>query len=413
MSAIPERRRRRFVAAVVTSLLAVVSLPAGVLIGATSLLNGSGGDRVDEVPAIQIPRSEVQMFAVTSARSTLASVVVAAVTPDGRGGTIVSFPVGSAAEVADGDAPRRIADSFVAGGIDALRADVEDLLNVTLDAATTLDAVSLAAALAPIGTQPVMLGTAVWDGSGSKATRVLPPGSAPVDAAGVAAGLAAVQDDAFESTRLPQVKALWSAVARAGVEGDATSTSTTVPENSSTTVAPTPVEFFARLFAGRIDVWQISSTRLVDAQRNPAGLDLYAIDGTEALMVMASVAPGALTLATNNAAVMIDVPFDDSSLTREVVTRLSFLGASVVVVRRGTDLPQERTVVHVSDPIARAEAETWGSLLGPLDFVDSGEIISGVDVRIIVGHDLKAFIADGQGVGQGAATSTTSTTVAG
>ncbi len=407
MSAIPARRRRRFVAAAITSLLALVSLPAGVLIGATSLLNESGGDRVDEVPAIQIPRSEVQIFAVASARSTLASLVVVALTPEGRGGTIVSLPVGSAADVADGEAPRRIGDSFVSGGIEALRADVEDLLNVTVDAATVLDAVSLASAIAPIGTQPVMLGTAVWDGAGDDAIRVLPPGSAPVDAAGIAAGLAAVQDDAPEQSRLAQVKALWNAVARAGVDGGSATSSTASTESPVTTVASTPVEFFAKLFAGRIDVWQISSVSVLDAQRNPAGLDLYAIDGTEALMVMASVAPGALTLATNNAAVMIDVPFDDSSLTREAVTRLSFLGASVVVVRRGLDVPNERTRVHVTDPIARAEAETWDSLLGPLEFVDSGEIISGVDVRIVIGHDFKAFVAGGKG------SAASTTTVAG
>lgn len=409
MSAIPTRRRRRFVAAVVTSLLALVSLPAGVLIGATSLLNESGGDRVDEVPAIQIPRSELQLFAVTSSRSSLASLAVVALTPGGRGGTIVSLPVGSAADVADGEAPRRVGDAFASGGVEALRADVEDLLNVTVDAATVLDVGSLASAIAPIGTQPVMLGTAVWDGVGDEATRVLPPGSAPVDAVGIAAGLAAVQDDAPEQTRFAQVKALWTAVARAGVDGDTAPSSTTSTESVVTTVVTTPVDFFAKLFAGRIDVWQVSSARLVDAQRNPAGLDLYAIDGTEALMVMASVAPGALTLATTNAAVMIDVPFDDSSLTREAVTRLSFLGASVVVVRRGLDVPRERTVVHVADPIARAEAETWKSLLGPLEFVDSGEIISGVDVRVVIGHDFKAFVAGGQGT----TTSTTSTTVGG
>lgn len=407
MSAIPARRRRRFVAAVVTSLLAVVALPAGVLIGATNLLNESGGNRVDEKPAIQIPRTEIQMFAVTSSRATLASVAVIALTPAGRGGTIVLLPVGAESELADGEAPRRLADSFVSGGIDALRADVEDLLNVTLDAATALDAASLAAVIAPIGTQPVMLGTAVWDGAGNEATRVLPPGSAVVDAAGIAAGIAAVRDDAPESARFAQVKALWTAVARVGVD-DVTPTTTTT-EASSTTAVPTPVDFFAKLFAGRIDVWQISSVRLVDAQRNPAGLDLYAIDGTEVLMVMASVAPGALTLATTNAAVMIDMPFDDSSLTREAVTRLSFLGASVVVVRRGLDAPQERTVVHVTDPIARAEAEQWDSLLGPLEFVDTGEIISGVDVRIVIGHDFRAFVAGGKGT----TTSTTSTTVPG
>ncbi len=410
MSAIPERRRRRFVTAVVTSLIAVVALPAGVLIGATSLLNESGGDRVDENPAIQIPRTQVQLFAITSARGTLASLAVVALTPQERGGTIVTLPVGAAADVAQGDAPRRVADSFASGGIDALRADVEDLLNVTFDAATALDAAGLAAAIAPVGTQPVMLGAAVWDGAGDEATAVLEAGSKPVDAAGIAAALAAVQDDAPESVRLPQVKSLWSAVARAGVDSgnDSATTTTTDVAVSRESLAPTPVDFFSSLLAGRIDTWQITSTRLVDAQRNPAGLDLYTIDGTEALMVMASIAPGALTLTSENAAVMIDIPFDEAALAREAVTRLSFLGASVVVVRRGIDAPQERTVVHVTDPIARAEAESWGSLMGPLEFTESRDVVSGVDVRIVIGHDFKAFVAGGSGA---ATTTTTSTMV--
>ncbi|MGA0862595.1 MAG: hypothetical protein ACO3RB_01755 [Ilumatobacteraceae bacterium] len=406
MTAIPSRRRRRYLAAVATSLLALVSLPAGVLIGATSLLNDSGGNRVAENPAIQIPRSELQLFVVTSARSTVAAIAVVVLAPEGRGGTIVSIPVGMAADVADAEAPRRVADAFATGGVDAVRAEVEDALNVIVDATVELDAAALGAALAGVGTQPVMLGTAVWDGAGDDITQVLKPGSAPVDAAGIAAGLAAVQDDAPESTRLPQVKALWTAVARAGVEGDVSSSPTTTVGDSATSAPPTPTEFMGRLLSGRVDVWQVSSSRLVDAQRNPAGLDLYAIDGIEALMVMASVAPGALTIATENAAVMIDMPFDDAVLTKEAVTRLSFLGAHVAVVRRGLDAPQERTLVHASDSIARTEAESWGSLMGPMEFVESDEIISGVDVVIVIGYDFKAFVAGGS-------SAATSTTVAG
>lgn len=412
MSAIPARRRRRFIAAMVTSLLALVSLPAGVLIGATSLLNDSGGNRVDDLPAVQIPRTALQMFAITSARNTLASIAIVALTPEGRGGTIVSLPVGTAADVADGEEPRRIAEAFATGGIEALRDEVDDVLNITSDAATVLDAASLATVLAPIGTQPVMLGAAVWDGAGETARQVLPAGSKSVDAAGIAEALAAVQDDAPEAARLPQVKSLWASVARAGVEesGPSATTTTVESEITETSVVPEPIELFAQLFAGRIDAWQITSTQLVDAQRNPAGLDLYSLDGTEALMVMASIAPGALTLATENAAVMLDIPFDDAALTREAVTRLAFLGSSVVVVRRGIDVPQERTVVHVSDPIARTEAGSWETLMGPLEFVDEREIISGVDVRIVIGHDFKAFVAGGSA---NATTDTTTTTEAG
>ena len=39
MSAIPARRRRRMIAAIVTSALSVVALPGGLVLGANSLLH--------------------------------------------------------------------------------------------------------------------------------------------------------------------------------------------------------------------------------------------------------------------------------------------------------------------------------------------------------------------------------------
>lgn len=414
MSAIAERRKRRMVVAVIASIASLVSLPAGLVLGANALLNDSGGNKVDDVPAIQVPASSLHLWAVASARNELASVVLVALTPEGRGGTVMSFPVGAAADVDEAEAPRRIADSWISGGLAALRADVEDLFNVTLDSADDFTAAELATVLSPVGTQPVTIPQAVWDGGETAdAVQVLEAGSLTVGPEQIATGLAAVQVSVPESYRLAQVKALWSGVARAGVEAPPSTATTTV--SSAVTEAPVvgsadsdPVAVLSSLLAGRVDVWQVSSSRLVDAQRNPAGLDLYSVDGGEALMVLASVAPGALTTSNSNISVMVDIPFDDAALAREAVTRLAYLGANVVIVRRSVGMPEETTVVHFSDPLARTEVESYTSLMGPLEFVETDEIISGVDARIVIGYDFTSHL----GTGGGTVASTT-TTVAG
>jgi hypothetical protein len=224
----------------------------------------------------------------------------------------------------------------------------------------------------------------------------------------LANGLAASQTGTSESARLPQVKALWNSIARAGVATPAAdvpaSTSSISPLDPSVFTS-TPA-FVKALLMGEIDVWQFSSTLFTDDVRNPNNVDLYGLDGGEVLMVMASVVPSALTVTTANVAVMIDIPFASASVAKEVVTRLAYLGANVVLVRQSPDLATERTTVYYNDSIARTEAEAYPTLLGPLEFMESKDVISGVNLRIVLGNDFVAFL----GQGSGTSTSTTSTT---
>jgi hypothetical protein len=122
-------------------------------------------------------------------------------------------------------------------------------------------------------------------------------------------------------------------------------------------------------------------------------------------MVMASVAPGSLNLTSSNIAVMIDVPFNNSTFAREAVTRLAYMGANVVLVRQVSDIPAERTVVYFNDSLAKTEGETYSSLLGALEFVQTTDVVSGVNLRIVLGNDFVAFLGSGA-----SSSSTTSTT---
>ena len=409
MTAIPARRRRRMIAAMVTSGLSVIALPGGLFLGTNSLLHASGGNSIDSRGTIDIPSSVVEMLAVINSRNEVASLALLAITPEGKGGTIVSIPVGAMADVAKTEQPRRIADSYATGGLSALETDVENLMNITVDFSDDVTAAEFAAVLSSVGTQPVVLQQPVTDtGVDGAPVVVLESGSSTATPELLAAGLASSQTGTPESARLPQVKALWNSIARAGVAtptaDDVASTSSISPLDASVFTSTTA--FMNALLMGEIDVWQFSSTLFTDPVRNPNKVDLYGLDGGEVLMVMASVVPSALTVTTANVAVMVDIPFASAVVAKEVVTRLAFLCANVVLIRQSPDVATERTTVYYNDSIAKTEAEAYPTLLGPLEFTESKDVISGVNLRIVLGNDFVAFL----GQGSSTSTSTTSTT---
>lgn len=398
MSAIATRRRRRKIAAVITSVLSIIALPSGVVIGANSLLNESGGNNVDSAGVTEIPSTPVEMIAVTKTMgesTSVSAIALVSLAPGGRGGTIVSVPVGAAADVPEGEAPKRLGDVYVTDGVFGLKSAVESLLNITIDVADDVTALEFSALLTAVSPQTVQLAQPVFDTTAAGTVTVLEAGSASLTAEQITKGLAAAQVNIPESARFAQVKELWKAIAKAGspVANDSSATSTTI---AATTEVPIDTAgFFAGLFAGRIDVWQLSATLITDAQRNPANADLYAIDGGEVLMVMASVMPSALSLVSDGIAVMVDVPFSNTNYAREAVTRLAYLGANVVLVRQIPDTPSEKTTVYYVDDIARTEAEAYSTLLGTLDFQKSTQSIAGVNLRVVLGNDFVAFLGSG------------------
>lgn len=415
MTAFPERRRRRMIAAVACSVLALVSLPGGLYVGAMALLNDSGGDTVNEAVST-IPNTPVELLVVTSARNEVAAIALLALDPGDHGGTIVSIPVGSAADVAEDEAPRRIVDEYAVGGLESVRAEVEDLTNITVDFATQVTASDLATLLGGVGSREVTLADDVTDtSSDGKTVKVLESGTQTINPQQLANALAASPVGVPESTRLPQVKALWGVVASAGMAGSTDGASTTTADPGDQTefqASFDPAGFFAALLSGRIDVWQISATPVTDPVANPAGSDLYAVDAGEILLVMASVAPSALSLTSNDVAVMVDVPFDNMSAAKDAVTRLAFLKANVVLVRNVPGPVPDRTTVFYNEPVVRAEMEDFSTLIGPLEFAETTDVIEGVNARVLLGNDFLSFIGTALAVTT-TTSPTTRTTVAG
>jgi hypothetical protein len=61
-------------AAVVSSVLTVIALPSGIVVGANSLLNESGGDKVDQGVVVDIPQTKVNLLAVVNANKELTAI---------------------------------------------------------------------------------------------------------------------------------------------------------------------------------------------------------------------------------------------------------------------------------------------------------------------------------------------------
>jgi len=412
VSAIPSRRRRRAIAAVVTGLVGLVLLPSGLVVGANSLLNETGGNSVDDAPTTKIPVTPTALVAVTNTRNEVAALAMLAVDPAGTGGSIVSIPVGANAEIPKSGTIHRIADSYASGGMDAMRADVEGLLNVSFNLVDDVNAAELGTLLQVFGDVNANLPAPVLDtAADGTAVPVLEAGSATLTPAQVAAGLASSQTGVAESTRWPSVKELWSAVAASAGTDPASPPATSdaaTDEIAAEVEEPADLAgYVAALAAGKVQVWQLAATLLTDPTRNPGNADLYEIDGGEVIMVMASIAPSAIALVSNSIAIMIDTPYDDSALVREAVLRLAYVGANVAVVRTVDTAPAKETTVFYNDVMVRVDVEGYASLLGTMAFVETEEVIEGVNARIVLGEDFREFI--GSAVGRTIATTTTST----
>ena len=404
MTAIPSRRHNRTVAAFLCGLLGMVMLPSGLALAANSLLHSTDGDSVDSKNVMKIPSTPAALLAVVDGNGFVASLQMIALAPGGRGGTIVSIPVGAASVVAAGEAPRRLGDAFLLNGIDGLTTDVEGLLNVTFTAKAAVTEVEMAAMIAGERDVNVEIDRAVNTLLPTGIQEILPAGKHTLTSAQVAGILASNQAGAPESDRLPIIKSVWVGIAGAGLN---IATTTTEVVGTATTLAPalTVQDFLQRTLTGEVQVWQFAANAIPEGELNPTNSDMYALDKAEVIMVVASVAPSSVSSLYAAINVQIDSAFTDATITREAVLRLSILGVNVVLVREVTGEPVAETVVQYSDDPVRAEVESYSSIFGPLTPKRVTQQVEGVDARIVLGTNFRDFIA-GQPSGGGITTST-------
>lgn len=415
MTALPERRRRRTVTAVAVGVLAALSLPVGLYVAADTLLHSTDGQNVGADDTTSIPSTPAALVVGVDNRNQVVMSAIFALAPGGIGGTIISLPVGTNAKKVSSAEIHRLADTYAAGGLEAYARDVEGTLNVSFSLVQQVSTGDLASMFTTLGERTVVLDRPVTDTDGDGQTiTVISAGEQPLSPGQLAQALIAAPVGAPESQRLPIHSAVWNAVTGAG----ATETSTTVAGESAPTTAQAaaaePVDllgYFSQMRQGAMHYWQLGSQLITDPARNPAGIDLYALDGAEVIMVMASVIPSAVSIVSANVAFFVDSPFDDTATTREAVLRLAYLGANVVLVRQSTEPPQAKTVIYYNDDLVRADLDEYPTYLGPLEFQKTDERIDRVNARIVLGEDFVAFL-DSEAGTMPTTTSTVGSTVA-
>ena len=417
MTAIPSRQRRRLLAAALCGLGAACLLPVGVVFGAKSLLASSDGQNVDSSGALKIPATPAALLATINDVNDVTSLTAFVLNTTGVGGTIISLPVGTRADIVANQDPHRLGDTYAQAGLEALLLDAEGALDVTFSVAAAVSANDLTgvfSVLPRINVNfdiPVVTSDFVMPDPASTTTvklkaseTTLPPQPVPVDNEVFPAGETTLTPDQIASVlvskrvgelemdRFARVKSVWSGVAAAVGEG-LTPEQAQISETSVVGETPSDIgAFMRRVFAGPIQVWQLSAQPLSGAE-NPAGLDLYALDKFEVLMIMANVAPSSLSLPTGSLTVQIDSSFNDPNITHAVVERLNFVGLSVALIRELEGEVKQQTQVRYSDPaivdVGKAGLE---SVLGKIKFMKKKQPVQGISAQIVIGKDFVDFI---------------------
>ena len=408
-------------AALACGVASACLLPVGGVIGARSLLNSSGGKRVDDSGALVIPATPAALLATVNDINQVTSLTAFVLAPSGIGGTIISLPVGTRAETIGGQAPHRVGDTYPQAGIEGMLLEVEGSLDVTFSVVGAVVRNDMAGVLNILPSIPVNFETPVVNTAmvmpdpattttiksrSSKSTETtLPPQPVAVDSEVFPAGEQTLTGDQAalvlytqkagepELNRLAHIKAVWSGVAAAVGTGLAPEVAQFDPALVGTELPNEIGAFMRRVLGGPIQVWQLSAQPLVGAD-NPLGIDIYSLDRFEVLMIMASVAPSSLSIANDTLAVQVDNPFNDANITHAIVERLSYLNVTVALIRNLTISHQQKTVVKTTTVIAD-ELKKIGldGVVGPISYGKWKDPVQGIGAQIILGQDFVDFLA--------------------
>jgi hypothetical protein len=408
-------------AALACGIASACLLPIGGVIAARSLLNSSGGKRVDDSAALLIPATPAALLATVNDVNQVTSLTAFVLAPSGIGGTIISLPVGTRAESIGGQAPHRIGDTYAQAGVEGLLLEAEGSLDVTFSVVGAVVRNDLAGVFnilpsIPVNFEKPVVNTAmvmpdpattttIKSRSSRSTETTLPPQPTAVDTELFAAGEQTLTGDQAalllyaqklgepELDRLARIKAMWNGVATAVGTGLSPEVAQFDPALIGAELPNEIGAFMRRVLGGPIQVWQLSAQPLVGAD-NPLGIDVYSLDRFEVLMIMASVAPSSLSIANDTLAVQVDNPFNDANITHAIVERLSYLNVTVALIRNLTISPQQKTVIKTTTVIAD-ELKKIGldGVVGPISYGKWKDPVQGIGAQIVLGQDFVDFLA--------------------
>ncbi len=395
MNGLLQQRRRQTMLNFGAGLIVLALLPVTGVIAWRAIRDSNAAQGVISLPSRAVPLTPTAIFAVTDEENFLTSLTVMALTPQGAGGTAMIIPVGALVGGRPVGKPRRLADVYGSDGVEALKNAVEAMTNSQIDQITVNGVDGTAELLARVGTVNATFSTDVTDTESEISDVIAKKGSVDLTPMEMSAVLAARDISSDEAGRYPSIKATWEGISAAVGSGRPGAVpAVVIPDVGAQSPADMPA-FMSALFAGPINIWQIDTERIIDAERNPKDIDVYRYSAGEVVMVMASVAPSAMVAVLPTLTVQVDSPFDDSTVTQDAVFRILYMGTNVVLVRVVASVPPPVTIIKYSDEMDRAIAEPLTTMLGEVVFEKATERVDGVDIQIVHGDSFVTFMSDG------------------
>ncbi len=395
MNGLLQQRRRQTMLNFGAGLIVLALLPITGVIAWRAIRDSSAAQGVISLPSRAVPMTPTAIFAVTDEENFLTSLTVMALTPQGAGGTVMVIPVGALVGGRPVGKPRRLADVYGSDGVEALKNAVEAMTNSQIEQITVNGVDGTAELLARVGTVNATFSTDVTDTELEISDVIAEKGTVDLTPMEMSAVLAARDISVDEAGRYPSIKATWEGISAAVGSGRPGAVpAVVIPDVGAQSPADMPA-FMSALFAGPINIWQIDTERIIDAERNPKDIDVYRYNAGEVVMVMASVAPSAMVAVLPTLTVQVDSPFDDSTVTQDAVFRILYMGTNVVLVRVVASVPPPVTIIKYSDEMDRAIAEPLTTMLGDVVFEKATERVDGVDIQIVLGDSFVTFMSDG------------------
>ncbi len=395
MNSLLQQRRRQTMLNFGAGLIVLALLPITGVVAWRAIRDSNAAQGVISLPSRAVPLTPTAIFAVTDEENFLTSLTVMALTPQGAGGTVMVIPVGALVGGRPVGKPQRLADVYGSDGVEALQNAVEAMTNSQIDQITVNGVDGTAELLARVGTVNATFSTDVTDTESEISDVIAEKGSVDLTPMEMAAVLAARDISGDEAGRYPSIKATWEGISAAVGSGRPGAVpAVVIPDVGAQSPADMPA-FISALFAGPINIWQIDTERIIDAERNPKDIDVYRYNAGEVVMVMASVAPSAMVAVLPTLTVQVDSPFDDSTVTQDSVFRILYMGTNVVLVRVVASVPPPVTIIRYSDEMDRAIAEPLTTMLGEVVFEKATERVDGVDIQIVLGDSFVTFMSDG------------------
>lgn len=395
MNGLLQQRRREIMLNFGAGLIVLALLPVTGVIAWRAIRDSNAAQGVISLPSRAVPLTPTAIFAVTDEENFLTSLTVMALTPQGAGGTVMVIPVGALVGGSPVGKPQRLADVYGSDGVEALQNAVEAMTNSQIEQISVNGVDGTAELLARVGTVNATFSTDVTDTESEISDVIAEKGSVDLTPMEMSAVLAARDISGDEAGRYPSIKATWEGISAAvGGGRPGAVPAVVIPDVGAQSPADMPA-FMSALFAGPINIWQIDTERIIDAERNPKDIDVYRYNAGEVVMVMASVAPSAMVAVLPTLTVQVDSPFDDSTVTQDSVFRILYMGTNVVLVRVVASVPPPVTIIKYSDEMDRAIAEPLTTMLGEVVFEKATERVDGVDIQIVLGDSFVTFMSDG------------------